>query len=762
MQNKKKVLLLSSLLGAGVLTAFALTAKSFLDSNVIGANANAIHSSEHTNFHENAYIAPTIEHEGAKPYWMCLDCCPSIGPSASRYDYLDKTKQITDFSIPKLTEAASSDITEGDMIGNVDTVNFKYVDQCVNGVDGQGGESTPVYVKDGGRTAIFFSRSGKTGQAYEATTNDYCSEFGFKTGDFAHVSSISFSYRYLDYGKGVWAGESSDANPVGSHLAIQFKDEGKYYGKGIELTGDDAWHTLSVDYSSYASAGNKEATTALSDVLFKFVDLRGHIYISGLTFELAPISVTLKNTNEAGEDVVEKILPGELPKMVPSLNNRVFKGWYTEDGNPVSSVTGSTKTLVAHFYAVDSVINDYSTIDLKDTVSTVGSVKVVGNDGGPDVNLVSKAIKGASNENWLRGKIKGEGYTIGETASSYIEFAAKSIDAAFSGKQNAMRLTLPAVDFSKCDSVTLSIAASDYGGIYLKTIASQYSQDGASLAFASSPMGVAPSYVTQGTITVKNDGTIVFYNDEDQKVRQTFKLSEKVRTGQEGLAFDAGIADANCAARLFLTDFNIVLKACDILPTMQDAYSKMDLNDTDKKAASVLYSILTPYEKSLFSEASVSASWMSLNNDTYKMDAIHRPISKDGEFLLRDYYGMPVSAKIENGVTFSFALPKIDMSSYSSLSFMIVGSSNNSAFKMGDTSLFKMTWKTKVTFRVDVAASKMFLTQSEDMKATDLVSEISLPENILSGEEAFVFTIDAYNGLERDIGVSDITAVLNA
>ena len=756
MQNKKKVLLLSSLLGAGVLTAFALTAKSFLDSNVIGANANAIHSSEHTNFHENAYIAPTIEHEGAKPYWMCLDCCPSIGPSASRYDYLDKTKQITDFSIPKLTEAASSDITEGDMIGNVDTVNFKYVDQCVNGVDGQGGESTPVYVKDGGRTAIFFSRSGKTGQAYEATTNDYCSEFGFKTGDFAHVSSISFSYRYLDYGKGVWAGESSDANPVGSHLAIQFKDEGKYYGKGIELTGDDAWHTLSVDYSSYASAGNKEATTALSDVLFKFVDLRGHIYISGLTFELAPISVTLKNTNEAGEDVVEKILPGELPKMVPSLNNRVFKGWYTEDGNPVSSITGSTKTLVAHFYAVDSAINDYSTIDLKDTVSTVGSVKVVGNDGGPDVNLVSKAIKGAPNEDWLRGKIKGEGYTIGETASSYIEFAEKSIDAAFSGKQNAMRLTLPAVDFSKYDSVSLSIAASDYGGIYLKTIASQYSQGWESLAFASSPMGAAPSYVTQGTITVKNDGTIVFYNDEDQKVRQTFKLSEKVRTGQEGLAFDAGIADANYAARLFFSDFTYGLG--DVYSQFKAAYDDSVSGDISANIVTDLYPYLTPYEKTLFSEAKINECWISSNEGIYKMDENHLPSSAGGTFAIGNFYGYRAFAEIASGNDFSMTLPKIDMQKYSTVSFSIRGNSYGSTVSMNETPLFKPGWNTVVNFTIDVGASKVTLKDVDGLKALELTSEeVPLSEDVLSGKEAISLTMSAYKDGSRRFAISDIS-----
>lgn len=118
MQNKKKVLLLSSLLGAGVLTTFGLTAKSFLGGNIFGAKADAVHSSEHTNFHENAYIAPTTELEGAKPYWMCLDCCPSIGPNASRYDYKDKTKVITDFSIPKLTKAGKEDVAAGDMVAN--------------------------------------------------------------------------------------------------------------------------------------------------------------------------------------------------------------------------------------------------------------------------------------------------------------------------------------------------------------------------------------------------------------------------------------------------------------------------------------------------------------------------------------------------------------------------------------------------------------------------------------------------------------------
>ena len=463
--------------------------------------------------------------------------------------------------------------------------------------------------------------------------------------------------------------------------------------------------------------------------------------------------IVLKNAKLDASDTIVSAVHGSLPD-APSMAGYIFDHFETMEGERISGVKEAGEIIVAR-YLVPGLPSKYVSSEVL-VEETTSNVTVLANDGGPNVNLVSKAIKGASNENWLRGKIKGEGYTIGETASSYIEFAEKSIDAAFSGKQNAMRLTLPAVDFSKYDSVSLSIAASDYGGIYLKTIASQYSQGWESLAFASSPMGAAPSYVTQGTITVKNDGTIVFYNDEDQKVRQTFKLSEKVRTGQEGLAFDAGIADANYAARLFFSDFTYGLG--DVYSQFKAAYDDSVSGDISANIVTDLYPYLTPYEKTLFSEAKINECWISSNEGIYKMDENHLPSSAGGTFAIGNFYGYRAFAEIASGNDFSMTLPKIDMQKYSTVSFSIRGNSYGSTVSMNETPLFKPGWNTVVNFTIDVGASKVTLKDVDGLKALELTSEkIPLSEDVLSGKEAISLTMSAYKDGSRRFAISDIS-----
>lgn len=169
MKKKTTVLALAGLaacLGVGV-AAVAGASMNIGGLNIIAAN----HESTHT-LKEKAYEAPGVGKEGFKPYWLCAECCSSSVLDA-RYDFEDRTQNVTidDITIPALTGATSEDVKEGDLISTINVNKFKYVDQGINGVDGVEGESTPVYIKDSDKTALFFSRSGKTGDAYDATDN---------------------------------------------------------------------------------------------------------------------------------------------------------------------------------------------------------------------------------------------------------------------------------------------------------------------------------------------------------------------------------------------------------------------------------------------------------------------------------------------------------------------------------------------------------------------------------------------------------------
>ncbi|HBX25291.1 MAG TPA: hypothetical protein DEF61_03355, partial [Firmicutes bacterium] len=186
MKKKTKLLVISSLFAVTGIGVTVAAAGGFNDAlgGVLPAKAGQ-HDSTHT-LKEKAYEAPTYTKEGFKPYYLCEECC-EYGPEEARFSYEDKTTHaaLSDIRMEPLTEASVNDVAEGDMISTINTQKFKYVDQGANGVDKSSDkvESTPIWVKDGEKTAIFFSRSGKTGEPYNATTNDYCSEFRFSPSD---------------------------------------------------------------------------------------------------------------------------------------------------------------------------------------------------------------------------------------------------------------------------------------------------------------------------------------------------------------------------------------------------------------------------------------------------------------------------------------------------------------------------------------------------------------------------------------------------
>lgn len=295
MKSKNKSIVVLSLCGvllSGLLIGFVASdgQKAIVPANAAGDT-----------FVEKAYERPTTSENGLKAYYMDVTSCPTAGPGASRFEYKDYKKSpqvltnisMADLTIPALTTAEAP---TGDLITAVGTGKYKYLDQGVNGVEGTEGTTTPFYVSDGGHTALFMSRSGKTGDPLVTKSNTDCSEFRFSNTT-AVVSSITFSYRYLDYGTGYWS--NADGAPTASdpgqinnaHFMLQMKDSNSYFGQAVNLVNDDAWHTITVSYADCAyhfvggavSTDAAAFTTNLTDIIFKFVDLRGHIFVSGLS-----------------------------------------------------------------------------------------------------------------------------------------------------------------------------------------------------------------------------------------------------------------------------------------------------------------------------------------------------------------------------------------------------------------------------------------------------------------------------------------------
>ena len=469
------------------------------------------HDPSHT-LTEKAYTAPTTESEGYKPYWHCAECC-KVSADLARYDFVDKTTNVAlgDIVMPKLTAATKESVPENDLITTINTQKFKYVDQGVAGPEATSDkkESTPVYVKDGDKTALFFSRSGKTGETYNATSNDYCSEFRFSPSGYQAIASVTFSYRYLDYGKGVWAGTSSASEPAGWHSMIQFKD-GSYYGKSIEFVNDDQWHTVTIAYNTYESAGNKDLTTNFSDIIFKFVDLRGHFYISGLSFE-APVSVTLKNVNADGTEATAQVLKGKLPT-TPTTEGKTFAGWYDEEGNKVEAVNETTTLIARWKVRIDGFIGE--------TLHTFD----VDNDalyGIPEGVEKKLSARGSNN-------IKGD-LDIG-----YYSYEKGYQDGSFVGMQNpndydgTVGVTMPAYDFSASDPLTFDVGFNS---------GHDNNDEGKNspLVIDGNEVGYDCDRSVGYTVKIAGQAAEVYNKTMDKTFM--FNLSEDVYYGREGLSF---------------------------------------------------------------------------------------------------------------------------------------------------------------------------------------------------------------------------------
>ncbi len=269
-----------------------------------------------TNGVERAFYAPGIAVDengnvtgtGTKPYWRCDACCSGTGPDAARYSLDDKTTPLSleDVVIPALTKTDSSAVSSGDQIANVNSEKFRYVDQGVLGVSGKDGASTPWYVQDEGKTAVYFSASGMTEK------NPNCSEFRFTVPEEYKKDcvSVTFSYKYENWGDGTVNGNSM-SEPSAFSAMVQFKDvtsaeiEGVTDGysdyKGLNISDKlenhaGEWQSITLNYAD--STGINDRTTNFTDFTMKFADLRGYIMISGLSYKVDD-SITIDKTTSS-------------------------------------------------------------------------------------------------------------------------------------------------------------------------------------------------------------------------------------------------------------------------------------------------------------------------------------------------------------------------------------------------------------------------------------------------------------------------------
>ncbi len=307
--NKKLIVVsLAGLLALGGITAIGAANGSGGGSLRLATETNphANHGTLDTDGKENPFWAPGTYKEsdgaeafstGFKPYWNCTKCCKDSGPNGARYSLTDRKTllQYSEIEIPALTKAEASDISSGDEIANVNTGKFKYVDQGANGVKDKEGTSTPWFVKDSGKTAVYFSASGKKGAATNPTSNDGCAEFRFST-DAKRIKSVSFDYCYQNWGTGTWNGVVGASEPsTGWKSLVQFQttktvngsEVKNYYGVADKLENDGSWHTIKIAYdnTTYWASSTFDNFTGF---IFKFADLRGYIMVSNLSYELDP------------------------------------------------------------------------------------------------------------------------------------------------------------------------------------------------------------------------------------------------------------------------------------------------------------------------------------------------------------------------------------------------------------------------------------------------------------------------------------------
>ena len=659
---KKKLMIISAaaVLALGGLATIAGAIGSGHMSITKAATAHADH--DHSAMVEKAFQAPTTSAEGYKPFYLCSECCASDF-RASRYSVADKDENLADVVIPALTAATTADIASGDGISAINTKKFKYVDQGANKGEASSDkvESTPLFVKDSGKTAIYFSRSGMAATPNNPTGNDGCSEFRFTVPtEAAKSKSVSFSYKYMNWGTGSWAGGTSASEPAGWTALIQFKDSGSYIGHDVsaKLTNDGEWHTLKLDYSG-------GTTASLTDFIFKFTDLRGYIMVSGLTYE-ATKDVTLKNVNADGTDGTANVLVGSLPDS-PTMDGKTFLGWYDESGNKVESVTASTTTLVARWTCTYYDDSNSKILTFSDKQSDYTTPE------GVDAAYTVQTDDQVKNNSYLT-----------EVPDGLRGFASSSDEAETNG------IGLPAFDFSKVSGVRFVFGF--HAGVWVN---GDLNAKGAYL----NGKYVGPN--TNGhryqNFVVDIKGKAVTVLNQDTSTTYEITLSEDIYTGKKGLEITV---DRNWGAYLFISPY--MSYDCDYLSVMSSIEAALPdtpaAGYTDQiNKVKTLSGYMTAYEKANLLTPKMQ-NWIKAYTATKVLafddhgDSVYANLTGNSSFSAATY----VNKYDSNGwkdesrtdslqfqilgldcTYFTLTLPAFNFSSYSKVSFtMELGGGN--------------------------------------------------------------------------------------
>lgn len=747
MKKKTKVLALCSLCAAMGLGIVA-TAGATMGFDGIGIMA-AKHDASHV-LTEKAYEAPGVDKEGYKPYWHCAECC-TVDANSARYDFVDKDTQVKleQIVMAPLTGATEADIVEGDEIGTINKGKFKYVDQGVNGVDGEQGTSNPLYIKDSGKTALFFSRSGKTGEAYNATDNTNCSEFRFSPMGKAVVSSVTFSYRYLDYGKGVWNGGSGVSEPAGWHSMVQFKD-GTYYGKAVEFQNDDTWHEMTLTYKDWESAGSKDATTNFTDLIFKFVDLRGHFMISGLKFNTATM-LTLKNTTADGTDVTKAVTDDKLPE-APAMEGKKFLGWYDEAGNEVTSAAETT-TLVAKWAVEYRSFGNDVLLDLDKGDEFFGEVE----------GYQKLKVRGIYDKN---DDVANNRYVLRDNSVVLFPWVTNW----YTGKVGA---ELPAFNFS------------EVSGKVFFNFGLHLAMDNTSLFLEGTDLGQTASDIDNYLVTV--DGKVLTV--VNVKTSQTFDLTlaDEVYNGERGLqltcdgfpyrflvisAFYAMDCDYVAVAKKYeealpetpVTDDTAIASVKEI-QKMRNWFSAYEVAQNPMSAKLEAWINALPKTLYSFDDHGISLTAKGISNSQGAVDAAYREggIGSSVPFNLGDGYFIATTNNLTKSVG-CVTLPALDFSAYKKVTFAFgfggnAGNGSKSAdWALGQAPEGATSVKDLDTF---IGASIPTLTNAwglaEDMKAVISGGNIVFNNSGSVKDKTFALDNDIYTGKKGlTLSLSDV------
>ncbi len=727
MKNKKMVLIAV----AGVSLALGVAAVGMATSGAWAVPAEAVdHEASHT-LVEKAFTAPTVGNEGYRPYWRCNECC-AADVSSARYGYESKEMvSLEDVVIPALVGATESDVADGDLIKNINSGKFKYVDQGVNGVNGKEGTSTPLFVKDSGKTAIYFSASGKTGDAFNPKTGaDPCAEFRFSVPSESKTSkSVTFSYCYQNWGKGSWAASSSASEPEGWTALCQFKDGG-YYGLDVssKLENDGQWHTVTLNYAE--SSATSEVSSNLTDFIFKFADLRGYIMISGLSFETVK-EVTLNNVNSDGSDKTEIVSLGSLPT-TPTMAGKMFLGWYDESGNKVDAVTSSTGALTAKW----GVPSEESTYTVSSVAKTINADSVVC----ADATGINERDDG------VELQLQKEGVT-------------------------SFAITLPAFDYNAAGRVDF-ILENNYGADPWGEIKA----GNGSFLYSYIKAAKAHAYVIA-------DGTNAYFYIEGMLLTS---YGSDVASGTSGLSFTFERQSFNTYQSLVVTDFKQY--ALDYMGWLSASVNALpdDVSDDNKADAVTAYeeyanalaeaeANMTVYEKANYSAPSKIAtvktalagettevlSIPSSGGGWYEANALG--IYSDATNFGVNFYAANdnvssnyVSIDLQSGGcytgdhTYYIDFPKINYAAYSKVSFFLASPSGWQGFALkvdGKDWASGLYWGDRETWGVEVTISTSGDSTQID---TDYTDPLELSEDVAKGKKALRFERTRNDGTGKD------------